>query len=243
MRKNPARPAASAPYRLVSDLNAPPDPSPARALAPLDGSLLSSAEVLATLGEGKRSRVFRIRWQSAEYALKLYDPAAAAKHLGRHPLPLARYEYRRNRGLYDTPGLRDHIAKPIAFLDHGPVQAFVQAFTPGVLFDEFRKTADAPTLRALTDSLPKLVALAHGAGVYDLDLHPNNVMVVTDAGGRHRLVFFDFNNIPAHERSPNPLSALLMALRVIRRESRDLRRLHLFTDPPGINRLGTRRQK
>lgn len=224
-------------------MNANPNPATTDPLAPLAGSLLSSAEVLSVLGEGKRSRVFRIRWQGAEYALKLYDPTAAAKHRSRNPVPLARYEYRRNRGLYDAPGMRNHVARPVAFLDHGPVQAFVQAFMPGVLFEHFRKDANAAVLHALTESLPRLVAHAHGAGVYDLDLHPNNVMVVADTDGTHRLVFFDFNNIPAHERSPNPLSALLMALRLIRPESRDLRRLHLFTDPPGVNRLGTRRQK
>lgn len=195
------------------------------------------------LGEGKRSRVFRIRWQGGEYALKLYDPAAAAKHLRRHPLPLARYEYLRNRRLFRAVGMEGHVVRPQAFLDAGPVQAFVQAYSPGVLFEQFRRDAPADTLKALTDSLPGLVARAHAAGVYDLDLHPNNVMVAREGDAPPRLVLFDFNNIPAHERSPNPLSALLFALRLIRPESRDLRRLHLFTDPPGRNRLGTRRQR
>lgn len=223
----------------------PPDHEPCIDSPPhcLRGTWLAGAEVLATLGEGKRSRVFRIRWQGKEYALKLYNTAAAAKHLRRHPVPLARYEYLRNRHLFHVPGLAAHVARPCAFLDDGDRQAFVQAYTPGTLFDVFRKSADKKVLRALTDSLPGLVALAHAAGVYDLDLHPNNVMVVGDTLGGQRLVFFDFNNIPAHERSPNPLSALLFGLRLVRPASRDLRRLHLFTDPPGRNRIGTRRQR
>ena len=223
------------------------DPSAALAPGTLDrlrGTLLQDVQVISVLGEGKRSRVFRIRWQDEDAALKLYDPAAAAKHVQRHPVPLARFEYGRNRALFRVPGLRDHVARPLAFLDKGPVQAFVQEFTPGALFDLFRQTADPAVLKQLTDSLPGLVALAHGAGLYDLDLHPNNVMVVKGEGGRGaHLKFFDFNNIPAHERSPNPLSALLFGLGLIKPESRDLRRLHLFTDAPGKNRLGTRRQR
>lgn len=209
----------------------------------LQETFLAGARLHGVLGQGKRSTVHAVTWQGLDCVLKVYDRAAADKHRKRHPLPLARYEYLRNRRLYDAPGLRDHVARPVAFVDDGAVQAFVQTRIEGVLFERFRETADAAVLKALTDSLPGLVDRAHAVGVYDLDLHPNNVLVSPVSGGGHRLVLFDFNNIPVHERSSNPLTALLFALRVLQPASRDRRRLHLFTDPPGYNRLGTRRQR
>lgn len=223
----------------MSDRSARPQSLP----AVLEDSGLASARLLRRLGDGRRSTAYLIRWQDRECALKVYNPAAVAKHVGRHPIPLARYEYLRNRRLYRTPGLQDHIAQPIAFLDNGPTQAFVQEYVPGTLFEHFREHASVEVLRVLTDSLHALVALAHGAGVFDLDLHPNNVMVVGEDAQGYRLKLFDFNNIPVHERLSNPLTALACRLRLIRPESRDRRRLHLFTDPPGYNRFGTRRQR
>ena len=206
------------------------------------GGVLGGARVLARLGEGKRSTAYRVLWQGRECALKVYNPAAVIKHAQRHPVALARFEYRRNLALYRAPGLATHVARPLAYLADGPAQAFVQEFVPGVLFEQFRVNADPAQVASLIASLPELIRRAHRAGVYDLDLHPNNVMVVDDGRGGVAFKLFDFNKIPFHERSPNPLSWLLLRLGLIRPASRDLRRLHLFTDPPGRNRLGTRRQ-
>ena len=139
------------------------------------------------------------------------------------------------------PGLGPYIARPLAYVADGDIQAMVQEFVDGVLFAEFRKTAAAATLTGLVALLGDIVRRAHAASIFDLDLHPNNIMVVRDGNG-HSLKLYDFNKIPFHERSPNPAAALLLRLGVIRPESRDLRRLLLFTDPPGRSRLGTRRQ-
>ena len=206
------------------------------------GGFLQGVRVLARLGEGKRSTAYRVMWQGRECALKVYNPAAAAKHAQRQPLALARFEYRRNLVLYRAPGLAAHVAQPLAYLAEGSAQAFVQEFIPGVLFEHFRMDADPAQIAALVASLPELIDKAHAAGIYDLDLHPNNVMVTDDGRGGVIFKLFDFNKIPFHERSPNPLSWLLLRLGLIRPASRDLRRMHLFTDPPGRNRLGTRRQ-
>lgn len=203
---------------------------------------LSGVRVIRRLGDGRRSSVHLIERAGQMVAVKIYAAAAVSKHIGLNPVPLARYEYQRNLRLFMTPGVEPHVARPIAFIDDGATQAFVQAFVPGVLFEHFRAQADDAVLKQLADSLRGLVGRAHAAGVYDLDLHPNNVMVVPDPVAGHRVVLFDFNNIPVHERGSNPLHRLLFALGAIQPASRDLRRLHLFTDPPGVNRFGTRRQ-
>lgn len=185
---------------------------------------------------------YRVQWQGRECVVKVYAPAAAAKHAQRHRVALARFEYQRNLALYRAPGLAAHVARPLAYLADGPQQAFVQEFVSGTLFEHFRVGADPLHIAALLDSLPSLIDRAHAAGIYDLDLHPNNVMVADDGRGGVMFKLFDFNKIPFHERSPNPLSWLLLRLGLIRPASRDRRRMHLFTDPPGRNRLGTRRQ-
>jgi hypothetical protein len=216
------------------------------ARAALRGTPLEQVPVIALLGEGKRSRAWRVRWQGQDSVLKLYRPQACRKHLQRTGIQLARYEYRRNLTLYRIPGLEAHIARPLAFWSEGPVQALVQEHVDGVLFEEFRRTAPPHVLRTLVASLSSIVRKAHEAKVFDLDLHPNNIMVTGGSldgdPGRHTLKLYDFNKIPFHEYSPNPLAALLLRLHLIGPESRDLRRLHLFTDPPGRSRLGTRRQ-
>ena len=221
------------PQAAESELRLPPE---------FAGSFLSSVHLLARLGEGKRSTAYRVLWQGRECALKVYNPAAVTKHSQRHPLALARFEYRRNLALYRAPGLAAHVAKPLAYLVAGSAQAFVQEFIPGALFEHFRVDADPVQVASLVASLPGLIRGAHAVGIYDLDLHPNNVMVTDDGKGGVDFKLFDFNKIPFNERSPNPLSWLLLRLGLIRPASRDLRRLHLFTDPPGRNRLGTRRQ-
>ncbi len=220
-------------------------PSPSSLAAPLvalRSTWLAAIAVIAELGTGKRSRAYRIRWADRDCVLKLYDPAACAKHARRHPVPLARYEYRRNRALYQVPGLQAHIARPFVYWVDGDRQAFVQEYLPGTLYEHYRDTAPDTERETLIASLKDIVARAHGAGLYDLDLHPNNVMVCPDESGGRSLKLYDFNKVPFHELPPNPLAALLLALRLVRPESRDLRRLYLFTDPRGRSRLGTRRQ-
>lgn len=208
---------------------------------PWNKGFLAQAQLLQTLGEGKRSTVFGARWQGREVAIKLYQREAAAKHRQRHPLPVARFEFLRNRSLHAAPGLEIHIARPIAYLCDGDTQVFVQERVQGELFETYRLHADPTALKRLVVSLRQIVAGAHAAGIFDLDLHPNNVMVVGDAQGQPQLKLYDFNKIPFHEYAPNPFARLQIALGLAGPASRDLRRLHLFTDPPGTYRFGTRR--
>lgn len=208
---------------------------------PWNRGFLAQAQVLQTLGEGKRSTVFGARWQGREVAIKLYQREAAAKHSQRHPLPVARFEFLRNRALCAAPGLEMHIARPIAYLCDGDTQVFVQERVQGELFETYRLKADPAVLKQLVASLRQIVAGAHAAGVYDLDLHPNNVLVVSHLQGPPQLKLYDFNKIPFHEYAPNPIARLQIALGLVGPASRDLRRLHLFTDPPGTYRFGTRR--
>ena len=84
--------------------------------------------------------------------------------------------------------------------------------------------------QGLFDHVRRIVALAHAARLYDVDLHAGNVMVVEEPGGEAVPKLFDFNFIPFYVHPPNPLAALLFRLGIIDLRSRDLRKLERFHD-------------
>lgn len=104
---------------------------------------------------------------------------------------------------------------------------------PGVSLGTFMATASEAARRAIRVDLRHIVSAAHAASVYDLDLHPTNIIVRTRSDGFPQAVLFDFNKIPSHEWPPNPLARWLVGIGWIGPESRDWRRLQAVAGPAG----------
>jgi ubiquinone/menaquinone biosynthesis C-methylase UbiE len=190
-------------------------------------------EVTGKLGEGKRSVVYRARWQGRDVGLKVYKPAAIARHARKHPLPLAEFEHRRNKAFFDAPGMARYVAEPLGFMVEPGFQMSLQECLDGeVYYFAQRGHATFISPRFMED-LAELVSLSHAAGLYDIDLHAMNVMVDRKAGGPK---LFDFNQIPFTERPQNPFVGLALKLGLLGKESRDLRKLSRFNNFDRVER-------
>jgi ubiquinone/menaquinone biosynthesis C-methylase UbiE len=190
-------------------------------------------EVTGKLGEGKRSVVYRARWRGRDVGLKVYKPAAIARHQRKHALPLAEFEHRRNRAFFEARGLSKYVAEPIGFMVEPGFQMSLQECLDGeVYYFAHRDHADFISPRFM-DDLAELVSLSHAAKLYDIDLHAMNVMV-DRAAGTPKL--FDFNQIPFTERPQNPLVGLALKLGLLGKGSRDLRKLERFNNFDRVER-------
>jgi ubiquinone/menaquinone biosynthesis C-methylase UbiE len=190
-------------------------------------------EVTEKLGEGKRSVVYRARWQGREVGLKVYKPAAIARHARKHQLPLAEFEHRRNRAFFEARGMSKYVAEPLGFVVEPGFQMSLQECLDGeVYYFAQREHADFISPRFM-DDLAELVTLSHEAKLYDIDLHAMNVMVDRRAGGPK---LFDFNQIPFTERPQNPFIGLALKLGLLGKESRDLRKLARFNNFDRVER-------
>jgi hypothetical protein len=182
-------------------------------------------EVTDKLGEGKRSVVYRARWQGRDVGLKVYKPAAIANHARKHRLPLAEFEHRRNKAFFEARGLSKYIAEPLGFVVEPGFQMSLQECLEGeVYYFAQRDHADFISPRFMQD-LAELVNLSHEAKLYDIDLHAMNVMVDRKAGTPK---LFDFNQIPFTERPQNPLIGFALKVGLLGRGSRDIRKLARF---------------
>jgi ubiquinone/menaquinone biosynthesis C-methylase UbiE len=190
-------------------------------------------EVTEKLGEGKRSVVYRARWKGRVVGVKVYKPAAIARHARKHALPLAEFEHRRNRAFFDARGMSKYVAEPLGFVVEPGFQMSLQECLDGeVYYFAQREHADFISPRFMED-LAELVTLSHEAKLYDIDLHAMNVMVDRRAGGPK---LFDFNQIPFTERPQNPFIGLALKLGLLGRESRDLRKLARFNNFDRVER-------
>ena len=190
-------------------------------------------EVVDKLGEGKRSMVYRARWRGREVGLKVYKPAAIARHGRKHELPLAEFEYRRNKAFFDAPGMARFVAEPLGFVVEPGFQMLLQEHLDGEVY-YFARRDSAPFISPrFKQDLAELVSLSHAAGLYDIDLHAMNVMVDRKAGGPK---LFDFNQIPFTERPQNPFVGLALKSGLLGRESRDLRKLARFDNFDRVER-------
>jgi RIO-like serine/threonine protein kinase len=199
----------------------------------LQGTQYADLQVTEKLGEGKRSMVYRARWRGREVGLKVYKPAAMANHARKHKLPLAEFEYRRNKAFFDARGMSKYVAEPLGFIVEPGFQMSVQECVEGeVYYFAQREHADFISPRFM-DDLAELVSLSHEAKLYDIDLHAMNVMVDRKAGGPK---LFDFNQIPFTERPQNPFIGLALKLGLLGRESRDLRKLARFRNFDRVER-------
>lgn len=168
-------------------------------------------------------------WDGRRVAVKIYKPTAVLRHARKHAVPLPRYEHERNLAFFRAPGLAPHVAEPLAFIDEPGVSALVQERLDGELYYfRFLGRGRLPE-PALVEQLGRIVRLAHEAGLYDVDLHAMNVMVVEGAEGPVARLF-DFNLIPFHVRPPNPWMALMLRTGLMDSRARDLRKLEHFHD-------------
>ena len=199
----------------------------------LKGTQYADLQVTEKLGEGKRSMVYRAKWRGREVGLKVYKPAAMANHARKHKLPLAEFEYRRNKAFFDARGMSKYVAEPLGFIVEPGFQMSVQECVEGeVYYFAQRDHADFISPRFMED-LADIVSLSHEAQLYDIDLHAMNVMVDRQKGTPK---LFDFNQIPFTERPQNPFVGLALKLGLLGRGSRDLRKLARFQNYERVER-------
>jgi hypothetical protein len=193
----------------------------------------SDIAVSGTLGEGRRCAVFAAVCRGRQVVLKVYHSQAVAKHARRLGGSLARYEYEQNVALRGVAQLATHIADPIACFSSPCCELFVQERVFGEALEAYLRTCSATDRAYVLGECRSIVERAHSAGVFDLDLHPRNILVRQSAQGGAQPVLFDFNKTPYHVRPPNPFVAMLLKLGLLTPAFRDyrlLRRLHRLCD-------------
>jgi len=190
---------------------------------------VGEARILGKLGEGVSCNVYDAEWRGRRVALKLYKAGAVERHARLLGEELAAFEYRRNRTFHEAPGLRRYVAEPLAYFTDGCVSAFLQERLEGTLYYFHYRERGGNVAPALDDHLRRIVELAHASGIYDVDLHAGNVMVVEEEGEPVPKLF-DFNFIPFYVHPPNPAVWLGLKLGLIDLASRDRRKLRAFHD-------------
>ncbi|MFQ5689614.1 MAG: hypothetical protein ACE5HQ_05015 [Gemmatimonadota bacterium] len=194
-----------------------------------DLGALGVVRIVGTLGEGGRSIVYRAEWEGRLVAFKVYKRRAVERHARRHRLGIAEFEYSRNLAFYRAPGLARYVTQPLGHLDSPRVSAILQEALDGELYYFHFRERRGKIAPELFGHVQRMVELAHAAGLYDLDLHAMNVMVVRE-GDETIPKLFDFNLRPTHEFPRNPLDALLLRTGIKSPRSRDLRKLRRFHD-------------
>ena len=199
----------------------------------LRGTEYADLAITGKLGEGKRSVVYRGRWRGRDVGVKVYKPAAIVNHARKHPLPLAQFEYRRNKAFFEARGMARYVAEPFGFVVEPDFQMSIQELVDGEVYYFARRDHAGFISPRFMEDLAELVSLSHEAELYDIDLHAMNVMVDRQSGSPK---LFDFNQIPFTERPQNPLVALALRLGLLGRGSRDLRKLASFNDFARVER-------
>jgi hypothetical protein len=199
---------------------------------PPDLHLPADVHIDALLGEGRRSTVYAGTYHGEPVAVKAYRPDMMQKCRRRYGVSLAEFEYRRNSDTYAIAAIRHYVARPLALFGEGDgySHAFIQERVEGI---RLRSLAEQighvpPETQA---ALETLVREAHAAGIYDLDLCPNNIRVRDTAAG-WQPILFDFNMMPQYLFSRNPATRLLYKVGLRKPWSRDCRHLADFADWP-----------
>jgi SAM-dependent methyltransferase len=196
----------------------------------LRGTDLDGVRIIGKFGEGRRSTVYRASWRGREVALKVYKRSAIATHAGKHPQPIAEFEYSRNSQFYAVPGLDRYVAQPLALAVTPEVQAITQEPIDGELYYFFHRERCGDVPSSFSTHLREILRLSHEAGLFDVDLHSMNVFVARESSGELVPKLFDFNLIPFTLRPQNPFVGWLLKAGLLSKESRDRRRLRRFND-------------
>ena len=218
-------PGFSDKWLVVAESDEPP---PSASL--LAGTEFDDVEVLGPLGEGARARVFAARRRGRDVVLKVYKPGAIERHARRHPKPLATFEQERNARFHGAPGLAPFVAEPLGHVVTDRGQVFLQERVDGPLYSEVWEAGGKAATAGLFEQIERIVARAHAAGLFEIDVHPKNVRVVEGERGELRPVLFDFNTVPIHARRRNPVG-FLQRTGLLSRRWRDRRHLRRFHGP------------
>ncbi len=194
----------------------------------MGGGWLHGIELFERLGEGGRSTVYRGRREDRDLAVKIYKEKALAKHHRKLGQNLAQYEYERNIAFFMTPGLARYVAEPIEYIVDGDRAALVQELLVGPLYFFYRQQEGDAAAARLRPHLERIVECAHAEGLYDLDIHSLNVLVVEEGDGSRVPKLFDFNLIPFYLHPPNPFVAALLKVGLLHPRHRDRRLLRNF---------------
>ncbi|MFT4569678.1 MAG: hypothetical protein ACI8TX_000374 [Hyphomicrobiaceae bacterium] len=190
---------------------------------------LGPIELRGRLGEGGCSNVYRGLWDGRDVAVKLHKSDAVERHIRKGALELAEYEYGRNRAFYEAPGLKRYVACPIAYNASSSLSVLVQEWLEGSLYYFWHKDRGGVSSPRMEQHLQAIVDGAHAAGLYDIDFHAMNVIVVEE-DGEPIPKLFDFNYVPSGVHARNPFVAIGLRLGIIDPRSRDLRMLKTFHD-------------
>ncbi|MDX1395434.1 MAG: hypothetical protein R3195_13680 [Gemmatimonadota bacterium] len=196
--------------------------------SPVEFPDAGTARPIEQIAWGKMTTVYRAELDGRTVALKIYRRRYIDRHAARHPTNIAEFEFNRNAAFRSAPGLARHAPRPIACV-HGPsVTAFAQELVEGDLYLDVSVRRGGP-IEPVFDQIRRIVDIAHAHGLFDIDLHALNVLVVED-GGEEIPVFFDFNAIPFYQDPRNPFEALALRLGVIDERTRDRKKLRTFHD-------------
>lgn len=189
----------------------------------LRGSVFANVVVSDVVGRGRRCVAFAARSDNRDLILKLYHPRAAAKHAHRLGGSLAQYECERNAAFRAIPELAPYVAAPIGYSSAPRAELFLQERVFGEPLIRFLRASSAPCRDQLLAKLRSILECAHQAELFDLDLHPLNIIVNRHPDGTGRPILFDFSKVPYHVWPPNALFGIFVKLGLIGRRSRDYR--------------------
>jgi len=198
--------------------------------ATLDG-VFADVVVTGAVGRGRRCVAFAARNGNRDIVVKLYHPRAIARHTRQIGGSLAKFEYERNLVFHHYPGFATFSAAPIGFLSSPRAELFLQERVFGEPLMPFLRAHSAECRSRVIADLQSILERAEQAGMFDLDLHPTNIIVKRSRGGAARPVLFDFNKVPYSVRRSNGMFDWCRSI-VFGSRSNDHRHLRRF------NRVG-----
>ncbi len=187
-------------------------------------ALPKEINIIEPLGAGRRSEVYLAEYLGKKVALKVYCPAYIQKYQSKYKVNIGEFEYSRNRIAYQTPGLKQYVARPYELLrpEQGYELAFIQEYIDGVWLEDLMRQ-----YRGLPDEVIQagynIVKYAAKVGLYDLDIPPGNIRLVRENNQLWVPKLYDFNLMPQHLSPPNPIMALGFKLGLRSKNHRDYR--------------------
>ncbi|MGH8131543.1 MAG: hypothetical protein ACRES3_11880 [Steroidobacteraceae bacterium] len=195
------------------------------------GGEFADVVISDVIGRGRRCVAFSARKGNRDLVVKLYHPRAIARHARQCGGSLAQFEFERNKVFHHVPEFTALSAAPIGFVSASRAELFLQERVFGEPLRSFLRTSSAACRDRLIAELRTVLEHANQAGLFDLDLHPSNIIVKRSRDGTARPMLFDFNKVPYHVRPPKGLSGWCVSLGLIGRRSQDHRHLKRFGRP------------